>query len=77
MVSGDGEMFSNFLPRFLVPRRTTSTPRTIAGDETQIEQPVKPGLPYAAACLLFLRNANRSALIVSASVVGIPCGKPL
>src|SRR5580658_5114428 len=37
----------------------------------------RPDLAYAATCLLFLRNANRSALIVAASVVGMPWGKPL
>ena len=33
---------------------------------------VKAGFVYAATCLLFLRNSSRSALIVSASVVGMP-----
>src|SRR4029077_10217270 len=41
-----------------------------------------PGLksgnsPYATAFAEPLKNASRSALIVSASVVGMPCGKPL
>jgi len=31
---------------------------------------------YAAACLLCLKKASMSALIWSALVVGIPCGKP-
>jgi len=32
---------------------------------------------YAAAFDLPFKKASRSALIVSASVVGMPCGKPL
>ena len=36
--------------------------------------PVRPRGPLAR---YFSRNANRSELIVSASVVGMPCGKPL
>jgi hypothetical protein len=32
---------------------------------------------YAVAFAVPLRNASRSVLIVSASVVGMPCGKPL
>ncbi len=35
----------------------------------------RPDRSYAAACLLLLRNARRSALIVAASVVGMPWGK--
>ena len=31
---------------------------------------------YAAACSARLKNASRSALMTSACVVGIPCGKP-
>jgi hypothetical protein len=32
---------------------------------------------YADASLFLVINASRSALIVAASVVGMPCGKPL
>jgi hypothetical protein len=32
---------------------------------------------HAAAFAALLKNASRSVLIVSASVVGMPCGKPL
>ena len=35
------------------------------------------GADYAAAWRLCWTKASRSALIVSASVVGMPCGKPL
>ena len=36
----------------------------------------RPDKAHAAACWLFWMNASRSALIWSALVVGIPCGKP-
>jgi hypothetical protein len=44
-------------------------------DRLRTQQP-RPNQFYADASLLFVMNASRSALIVAASVVGIPCGKP-
>jgi len=38
---------------------------------------VRANQHYAAALDTPFKNASRSALIVSASVVGMPCGKPL
>ena len=39
--------------------------------------PTFRGLYHATICLPCRTNASRSALMVPASVVGIPCGKPL
>jgi hypothetical protein len=42
-------------------------------DQGGVRPPGRPLLPRPYA----FRKASRSALIVSASVVGMPCGKPL
>jgi hypothetical protein len=42
-----------------------------------LRQKAGPCDRYAVALVALLRNASRSELIVSASLVGMPCGKPL
>jgi hypothetical protein len=54
---------------YLIARRRRSEDPAFAVER-------RPDQVYAAASRLFLMNANRSALIVSALVVGIPWGKP-
>ncbi len=60
------------------PESSTSGPTaTTISTSCPRDKTARHGLTDRAACNYCLRNASRSALIVSAWVVGMPCGKSL
>ena len=59
------------------PSSALDRTNTVAARPLPCGKGERPGDRYAVAFAALLRNAIRSALIVSASVVGMPCGKSL
>src|ERR1700722_17652202 len=72
-------LYARNVTDWLIPGRLPALPwhwRTRKCCEIRPSVKNRPDLTYAATSCFCLINASRSALIVSAWVVGIPCGKP-